>query len=270
MGRKKGVGRRARAAAGFLALLLLSGCAPAEPGLAAPGQTPPPAAEAPVREDTRALAERPAEAPPELLEESARETPAEALTPEPADTDFVRVRDYIPGIAVELRYATEDNFCGQAVYDFSEAHLRYGTVKKLSAAQEALAARGYGLKIWDAYRPAAAQFTLWEICPDSRYVADPNRGYSSHSKGNTVDVTWVTAGGADVERPTGFDDFSALADRDYSDVPEAAAVNALLLEETMAEAGFSPYFGEWWHFSDTHEYEVAETLPPEMEEDGDG
>lgn len=245
MGREAGVRRYVRAAA--LALLLLAGCAaPAEPGLAAPGQTLPPAAEAPVREDTGALAET------------------------PADTDFVRVRDYIPEIGVDLRYAAADNFCGQAVYDFSEAYLRYGTVKKLSAACEALAARGYGLKIWDAFRPVPAQFTLWEICPDSRYVADPNRGYSSHSRGNTVDVTLVTADGAEAEMPTGFDDFSALADRDYSDVPETAAANALLLEETMTDAGFSPYFGEWWHFSDTDEYEVAETLPPEMEEDGDG
>ena len=247
MGRETGVRRRVRAAA--LALLLLAGCAaPAEP---APEEMPPPA-EAPV-------------------EEPAAEVPAEPESPEeePADTDFVRVKDYIPGIIVDLRYATADNFCGQVVYDFSEACLRYGTVKKLSAAQEALAARGYGLKIWDAFRPVAAQFTLWEICPDSRYVADPNRGYSSHSKGNTVDVTLVTADGTEAEMPTGFDDFSALADRDYSDVESArAAANALLLEETMAEAGISPYFGEWWHFSDTDEYEVAETSIPEMEEDG--
>ena len=247
MGRETGVRRRVRAAA--LALLLLAGCAaPAEP---APEEMPPSAAP---------------------VQEPAAEVPAEPESPEeePADTDFVRVKDYIPGIIVDLRYATADNFCGQAVYDFSEACLRYGTVKKLSAAQEALAARGYGLKIWDAFRPVAAQFTLWEICPDSRYVADPNRGYSSHSKGNTVDVTLVTADGIEAEMPTGFDDFSALADRDYGDVPEEAAANALLLERAMTEGGFSPYFGEWWHFSDTDSYEVAETVTLENQEDSYG
>ena len=119
MGRETGVRRRVRAAA--LALLLLAGCAaPAEP---APEEMPPSAAP---------------------VQEPAAEVPAEPESPEeePADTDFVRVKDYIPGIIVDLRYATADNFCGQVVYDFSEACLRYGTVKKLSAAQWALAERG--------------------------------------------------------------------------------------------------------------------------------
>ena len=207
---------------------------------------------------------------PTTVEEPAPETqgaPA-AEAPEPADTDLVRVMDYIPEIEVDLRYAAADNFCGQVVYDFSEAYLRYGTVRKLSAAQEVLAAQGYRLKIWDAFRPVSAQFVLWEICPDSRYVADPNRGYSSHSRGNTVDVTLLTASGEEVEMPTGFDDFSALADRDYSDVSEPAAANARLLETVMTDAGFQPYFGEWWHFSDTDAYEVAETPILESEDDG--
>ena len=206
----------------------------------------------------------PAEPPPEEMSPPAAEAPVQ----EPADTDFVRVRDYIPEIEVDLRYAAADNFCGQVVYDFSEAYLRYGTVRKLSAAQEVLAAQGYRLKIWDAFRPVSAQFVLWEICPDSRYVADPNRGYSSHSRGNTVDVTLLTASGEEVEMPTGFDDFSALADRDYSDVSEPAAANARLLETVMTDAGFQPYFGEWWHFSDTDAYEVAETPILESEDDG--
>ena len=257
-----------------LAALLLAGCTPSA-GLPAPEETAPPAAEEPVQEPEESAAQEVPAQPAfqENAEPEAPEGPGEELPPEeppePADTDFVRVADYIPGIAVDLRYATADNFCGRAVYDFTEACLRYGTVKKLAAVQEALEAQGYGLKIWDAYRPVSAQFALWEICPDSRYVADPNRGYSSHSRGNTVDVTLVTEDGGEVEMPTGFDDFSALADRDYSDVPQQAAANALLLEETMAGAGFVPYSGEWWHFSDTDDYEVAETLTLEGEESGD-
>ena len=172
------------------------------------------------------------------------------------------MRDYIPKITVDLRYATADNFTGQVIYTFSDAYLRYGTVKKLAAAQETLAEQGYGLKIWDAFRPVSAQFALWDICPDGRYVANPNKGFSSHSRGNTVDLTLVTSDGEDVSMPTGFDDFSAKADRDYSDVEEEAAINALLLEETMIEAGFKPYSSEWWHFSDTDSYEVEENFTP--------
>ena len=188
--------------------------------------------------------------------------PAMAEEELPADTDFVRVRDYIPSIAVSLRYATEDNFTGEIIYDFSEAYLRYGTVKKLSAAHAALNEAGYGLLLWDAFRPVSAQFTLWEVCPDSVYVADPNRGFSSHSRGSTVDVTLITLEGEAVEMPTDFDDFTDRADRDYSDVSENAAANALLLEQVMTASGFAPYQGEWWHFSDTDAYEVEQSFSP--------
>lgn len=181
---------------------------------------------------------------------------------EPEDQDFVRVLDYIPGIFQELPYAGEENFTGQVIYDFPDAYLRYGTVKKLASVQKALSEKGYSLKIWDGFRPTSAQWRLWEICPDPTYVSDPTRGYSSHSRGNTVDITLVFADGTEVEMPTGFDDFTHCADRDYSDCPQAAAENARLLESTMKEYGFSAYFGEWWHFSDTDSYEVAEDFCP--------
>lgn len=177
---------------------------------------------------------------------------------------MVCVRDYIPDIEIDLKYGTTDNFTGRRIYDFADAYLRYGTVEKLMKAQECLREQGYGLKIWDAYRPLTAQFALWEICPDPVYVADPTKGYSSHSRGNTVDVTLIRRDKAAVEMPTGFDDFSSLADRDYSDCSADAAANALLLEETMEQWGFRPYKGEWWHFSDTDSYEVEKNFEPSV------
>ena len=165
---------------------------------------------------------------------------------------------YIPDIYVDLKYATEDNFTGQVIYDFTEARLRYGTVKKLAEVQAELREMGLSLKIWDAYRPTSAQFKLWEICPDSRYVANPNHSGSKHSRGNTVDITLVTLDGVELEMPTGFDDFTARADRDYSDVTETAAANAQLLEKLMSAHGFTPYSAEWWHYTDTVVYPVVE------------
>ena len=186
-------------------------------------------------------------------------TPTPTPLPEPADDATpVRVRDYIPNIAVELRYATERNFTGQVIYDFTEPYLRWGTVKKLMAVQEHLNNMGYGLLIWDGYRPPAAQFKLWEIVPDANFVANPNTGYSSHSRGNTVDVTLVTLSGEAVEMPSDFDEFAAIADRDYSDVSETAAENARLLEMTMEAHGFTGYVNEWWHYSDTVRYEAED------------
>lgn len=243
------------------ALLILTGCAAVRPEK--PGEYVPPASK------NISPAAKPSETIPETLPGDSPEAPLEAPEPPPvlADGEFARAADYIPDIAIDLRYAAADNFTGQVIYNFSDAYLRYGTIQKLAAVQSALAEKGLGLKIWDAYRPTAAQFQLWEICPDSRYVANPNRGFSSHSRGNTVDVTLVDGAGNELAMPTGFDDFSAKADRDYSDVSPEAAANALLLEDAMTSAGFTPYAGEWWHFSDADSYPVEEDfLPPHQEE----
>lgn len=191
---------------------------------------------------------------PQQQENTVANNPAS----EPADDKLVRVLDYIPSIYVELKYATEDNFTGKVVYDFADAQLRYGTVKKLAEVQTELLAQGYSLKIWDAYRPVDAQFKLWEICPDPVYVANPNTGYSSHSRGNTVDVTLVLTDGTEIKMPTGFDDFSTLADRNYSDIPADATENVLILESMMKDCGFNCYSGEWWHYSDSITYSVVQ------------
>ena len=188
--------------------------------------------------------------------------PKAGSLPIPDSRILVAVEDYLPTVPVELKYATSDNFTGQVIYSFDECYLRYGTVAKLAAVQADLLELGFSLKIWDAFRPVSAQYRLWEVCPDRRYVADPRIGFSDHSRGNTVDVTLVDAQGREVAMPTGFDDFTALADRDYSDCPADAASNAQILEILMEKHGFSGYKGEWWHFSDIDEYPVEKTFEP--------
>ena len=180
----------------------------------------------------------------------------------PNDNDFVRITDYIPTAVIDLKYATEDNFTGQIIYSFNDAWLRYGTVKKLRLVANELAERGLYLKIWDSFRPISAQFALWNVCPDATFVANPNNGFSSHSRGNTVDLTLVDANGYELLMPTEFDDFSALANRSYNDCDPDAASNAILLENLMKKHGFEPYYNEWWHYSDTTSYEAEEMFDP--------
>ena len=199
----------------------------------------------------------PAQAPTAQTSEAV----PEATEPDPED--FVRVLDYIPSARQELMYATDRNFTGQVIYDFSDVYLRYGTVKKLAALSEDLAQLGLSLKLWDGFRPVSAQWKLWEICPDPAFVADPRKGFSSHSRGNTVDITLVDMDGNELEMPTGFDDFSVKADRDYSDCTETAAAHGELLEILMEKHGFRGYFAEWWHYSDTDEYPVEESFTPQ-------
>ncbi len=176
----------------------------------------------------------------------------------PQNDELVRIIDYIPDIVLDIRYATANNFTGEIIYESADAYLRYGTVKKLISVQNELKGNGYSLLIWDAYRPTEAQWKLWAICPDPSYVSDPNKKYSSHSRGNTVDISIVDAQGNTLTLPSGFDEFGATADRDYSDVSPEAAENAEMLEELMYKYGFSGYSKEWWHYTDIDEYDVVE------------
>ncbi len=167
---------------------------------------------------------------------------------------FVRVKDYIPDIEVGLRYAGTDNFMGKAIYDFTDAYLRYGTVKKLMKVQSALAEYGLRLKIWDAYRPGNAQHIMWHYCQNETYIDNPAVRYSSHTMGDTVDITLVDAAGNEVPMPSDYDVFSKQGDRDYSDCTEEQKKNAQLLEKLMESNGFFGYDEEWWHFSDSASY----------------
>ena len=181
---------------------------------------------------------------------------------EPEDDEYVLVNKYIPDIYVELMYATDNNFTGVRIYDFTDAYLRYGTVKKLAYVQKELKEQGYSLKIWDAYRPFEAQQKLWEVYPDPNYVANPANGMKKHNIGGTVDITMVTADGSVISMPTEFDDFSLKADRDYSDIEDEEAVkNVMILQNAMENNGFTGYQGEWWDYSDTVEYEAVDFEP---------
>ena len=181
---------------------------------------------------------------------------------EPENDEYVLVKKYIPDIYVELMYATDNNFTGVRIYDFTDAYLRYGTVKKLANVQKELKEQGYSLKIWDAYRPFEAQQKLWEVYPDPNYVANPADGMKKHNLGGTVDITMVAADGSIIPMPTEFDDFSLKADRNYSDIENEEAVNnVIILQNAMENNGFTGYQGEWWDYSDTVEYEAVDFEP---------
>lgn len=199
-----------------------------------------------------------------IQETAAQEIITQEITTEkePKDDEYVLVNKYIPNIYVELMYATDNNFTGVRIYDFTDAYLRYGTVKKLANVQKELKEQGYSLKIWDAYRPFEAQQKLWEVYPDPNYVANPANGMKKHNLGGTVDITMVAADGSVISMPTEFDDFSLKADRNYSDIDNEEAVNnVMILQNAMENNGFTGYQGEWWDYSDTVEYEAVDFEP---------
>lgn len=213
------------------------------------------------------------EAPTEPEETEPAETeptetePVETEPPTPLeelwDYHLVKIIDYIPNISQELAYATENNFTGKVIYNFTDAFLRCGTLKKLIKAQEILNEQGLGLKIWDGFRPVYAQEKLYECWPDPNYVSHPVYGNRPHCRGNAVDLTLIDLEtGEELDMPTCFDDFTLKADRNYEDCTEQQAANAKVLEQAMTAAGFIPYNAEWWHYTDPASYQVDTYFDP--------
>jgi len=201
----------------------------------------------------------------QIEEEKDKKLVEEEIPPENLpDDEFVDLQTYIPSAIIDLKYATADNFTGEVIYTFKKCYLKYGTVKKLKMVQQELDKYKYRMKIWDGYRPFEAQEKLWEVYPDGNFVANPSKGYTSHNLGNTVDMTLTDKDGNELEMPTTFDDFSAKADRDYSDVSKEAGENAQFLEDIMVKNGFKGYKKEWWHYEDVISYEAEpDFIPPE-------
>ncbi|WP_245395599.1 M15 family metallopeptidase [Anthocerotibacter panamensis] len=168
---------------------------------------------------------------------------AEGLT-----DDWVNLQRLEPSFKLEMAYATPNNFLKAAVYPQALCLLHRPVAERLKMAQQALLQQGYGLKLWDCYRPLSVQKKMWAIVPDDRYVADPSQG-SRHNRGAAVDVTLVTAQGQPLEMPTGFDDFSPKASPSARDqwTPEART-HFEVLRKAMTDAGFAPLASEWWHF----------------------
>lgn len=160
---------------------------------------------------------------------------------------LVDIQSFIPQIQVDLKYATPDNFTGQVVYDFNECLVLKEVAMNLCQVQEELEAQGLGLKIWDGYRPVAAQWKFWELVPDERYVSDPRKG-GRHTRGTAVDITLITKEGKELLMPSAFDDFSEKAHRNYMDTSDEAIRNRELLEQVMEKHGFIGFPCEWWHF----------------------
>jgi D-alanyl-D-alanine dipeptidase len=165
------------------------------------------------------------------------------------DTGLVRLLTLDPDFVLDIRYATAHNFTRQQIYPRAEALLVAPSARKLVAAQRYFKQRGYRIKIYDAYRPLSAQYRLWAVVPDARYVANPKTG-SVHNRGCAVDLTLVDSTGTELRMPTPWDDFTPAAQADYQGPDSTIRRNVRLLQVGMTQAGFEIYPPEWWHFND--------------------
>ncbi len=164
--------------------------------------------------------------------------------------NLVDIRAVDPTIVVELRYASPQNITGRALYPADmPALVRPRTAARLARAQAFLRKYHFGLKIWDAYRPLAAQMELWQRTHNGSFVADPLTGNGSlHTWGVAVDATMVDADGREVAMPSGFDEFTPKAKLRYHGDDPVVRRHLKILQAAMREGGFYGMRTEWWHF----------------------
>lgn len=214
-----------------------------------------------------------AAASPRPLDSSANGSPAPIPCEEIAAHPEFRALLSIPGIAVDLRYATPDNFVGRAVYGGLDcAYLRRESADavELAAAWLARHCPGVTLVVLDALRPQRVQEALWaelEGTPLTKYLAHPARR-SIHSFGMAVDATLLDADGRELDMGTGFDEMTPASHPEFE--AEQLAAGGLTAEQlkhrgwlraAMRQAGFQTISTEWWHFDFGDREQVRRTLP---------
>lgn len=168
-------------------------------------------------------------------------------SPLPSDVRLVDIRKFNTKIALDIRYATTNNFFKQKFYPVPRCILRGAAARRLSQVQDDLSRNGLGLKVFDCYRPLSVQKKMWEIMPDSRFVANPARG-SRHNRGAAVDLTLIDRNGKELEMPTGYDNFTERAYINYRGGSTQSRKNRQILQDVMKKYGFIPLETEWWHF----------------------
>jgi len=153
-------------------------------------------------------------------------------------------------IKLDIRYATENNFTGQPVYNEARAFLQRPAAEALVQVNQELKPLGLGLVIFDGYRPWSVTKKFWDITPveKRKFVADPKNG-SRHNRGCAVDLSlYELATGKEVEMTGEYDEMSERSYPDYNGGTEEQRVMRELLRSKMEAYGFTVYQYEWWHF----------------------
>jgi D-alanyl-D-alanine dipeptidase len=185
------------------------------------------------------------------------------------ETGFVFVDDVLRGVRWDAKYATWDNFTGRPVdgYEVNRIVGSLALADALGEAQAHAAAAGFGLLLWDGYRPQRAvdRFVDWSARPEDgstkpRFYPNIERaemvtnGYvapkSGHSRGSAVDLTLYRLDTNDLAPMGGGHDL--MDERSHHGARGVSAVagqNRRTLCSIMERSGFVRYDSEWWHYA---------------------
>jgi D-alanyl-D-alanine dipeptidase len=174
--------------------------------------------------------------------------------------DLVEVSRLDRTIRLDIRYATSNNFLGRPVYTEARTFLQRPAAEALRRVHRALKKKGYGLLVFDAYRPWSVTKIFWDATPGDKkeFVADPKVG-SRHNRGCAVDLTlFEVKTGNEVPMPSAYDEMSERAHINYKGGTEESRRLRDLLRGAMQAEGFAVYEPEWWHydFKDWKEYPI--------------
>jgi len=176
--------------------------------------------------------------------------------------DLVELIALDPSIKLDIRYATANNFVGRPVYTEARAFLQRPAAEALVRAHRGLQEKGYGLLIFDGYRPWTVTKLFWDVTPRSKreFVANPKEG-SKHNRGCAVDLSlYDRKSGKEVQMPSAYDEMSPRAYPSYAGGTAEERERRDLLRTAMEAQGFTVEPNEWWHFNckDWREYPILD------------
>ena len=176
--------------------------------------------------------------------------------------DLVELVTLDPTIRLDVRYATKNNEFGRPFYSEARAFLQRPAAEALARVNRALKAKGYGLLVFDGYRPWSVTKQFWDLTPADKkvFVANPKNG-SRHNRGGAVDLTLVDlATGKEADMGGAYDEMTERSYVTYDKGPKEALARRDLLRGAMETEGFFVYAFEWWHFDwkDFREYAVLD------------
>ena len=176
-------------------------------------------------------------------------------------TDLVELIKLDPTIKLDIRYATTNNFTGKAVYKEARAFLQRPAAEALVNVNASLKPLGYGLVVFDGYRPWAVTKLFWDITSEEnkKFVADPAKG-SKHNRGCAVDLSlYDLSTGKEIEMTGNYDEMSERSYPTYAGGTEQQRKMRDLLRSKMEAQGFTVYEYEWWHFDykDWKQYRIT-------------
>jgi D-alanyl-D-alanine dipeptidase len=177
-------------------------------------------------------------------------------------SDLVELTALDPTIHLDIRYATNKNIVGRPVYRQARAFLQRPAAEALVRAHHVLKGKGYGLLVFDGYRPWSVTKDFWDsVRRDQRaFVANPKKG-SKHNRGCAVDLSlYDLATGHEVEMPSAYDETSARSSPNYKGGTAEQRARRDLLRDAMENEGFEIEPNEWWHFNhdDWREYPILD------------